>query len=94
MGKRKEVNSDRVFQGVTHDRLSHFLPKDKWVRVVDYWGRTGWKVGYRDFERGPCQYKDQPVRGLGGDVWVLYDHDGSVSGVCAEMVELLQDGNE
>ena len=86
MGKRKEANHDRVFRGTIYDRLTHFLPEDQWVRVIDHWGRTGWKIGYRDFERGPCQYKGQLERGFGGDVWILYDHDGSVSGVHAEMV--------
>jgi|CXWL01.1.fsa_nt_gi hypothetical protein len=81
-----EVRPDRIFQGTVHDRLSHFLPEDQWVRVIDYWGRTGWKIGYRDFEKGPCQFKGQPERGFGGGVWVLYDHDGSVSGVHQDMM--------
>jgi len=82
---RPEASNGRMFRGREYDSLSHFFPEEKWVRVIDYWGRRGWKIGYRDYVRAPCQYKGQKERGHGGDIWILYDHDGSIGTVHPEM---------
>lgn len=83
-----------MFEGVEFCRLAHFYPEDDWFRVIDYWGQTGWCVGYRDFQRSTQIFRNKTTeinersnQGLGGDVYVKYDHDGNVGLINLCMIE-------
>ncbi len=70
------------FRGNEFDKITHFYPEPEWYRIVDYWGRAGWVVGYRDWVEGLY-----PKTGFGGQVMILYDSDNTVCGLEKCMVE-------
>lgn len=77
-----------MFMEMEFDCISHFHPRDQWFRVRDRWGNVGWCVGYRDWVKAECQPHNAKVElGFGGQVYIFYDHDGSVGFVEPEAAE-------
>lgn len=64
---------------IEFDCISHFYPESEWYPVIDFWGKTGLCIGYRDkVYSQQTGYKDH---GFGGEFYILYDHDNSIGGI-------------
>ena len=79
------------WRGMEWDRISHFYDEKDFKRCMDFWGNTGWIVGYRDFIQSDQIIKGKRSKdGFGVQVYILYDKDGSIGGVDPSKVTIYE----
>lgn len=68
-----------IWNEYEYDQITHIMEESQWTRFRDFWGKTGWVIGFRDFVPAACKNKKATWKeGFGGEIMVKYDN-GDIS---------------